>query len=170
MVVVMGYGCHLSQKMKEYLYHAKSIAEQYDRSIVQVCGGATNIKTAKGVTEARMMANYLFTITDIPVILNECGTTTDGNLLHVEPTCVENDYEIKSLYIVCDDKRYYKVKYLAKRVMNHKYIISKFKFDNNIIGYLIQYFIATPVDIMAFKFPLINKLKQIYRNIIMKNS
>lgn len=58
-VVVCGYGCHLDTPLKPYLDRIAQFIEKSKPFLIIFCGGATQKKTAHGVTEARLMARYV---------------------------------------------------------------------------------------------------------------
>lgn len=84
LVVVLGYGCHLTEPMKNYLDSVASFVATNSVTAIVATGGYTNRKSAPGVSEAGMMAAYLKgrgVITS--VILEETAVTTNENLRSV---------------------------------------------------------------------------------------
>ncbi len=59
LVVVLGYGCHLTQPMKNYLDSVISFVKRNGVTAIVATGGYTNRKSAPGISEAGMMASYL---------------------------------------------------------------------------------------------------------------
>jgi len=59
LVVVFGYGCHLTESMRRYLDRVVSFVERNNVVAIIATGGYTNRKSAPGISEADMMATYL---------------------------------------------------------------------------------------------------------------
>lgn len=61
-VIVCGYGCHLDTPLRPYLDRVVNFINSIENSrlLVIFCGGPTQQKTAPGVTEAALMADYVY--------------------------------------------------------------------------------------------------------------
>lgn len=57
--VVCGYGCHLNTPLMSYLDRVVTFLNMTQPELVVFCGGQTQCNTAPGVSEARMMADYV---------------------------------------------------------------------------------------------------------------
>ena len=59
-VVVCGYGCHLDSPLDwVYLPRIKRFISEQSPDLVILCGGYTQRKSAPGISEARLMFNWL---------------------------------------------------------------------------------------------------------------
>ena len=58
-VVVCGYGCHLVPELQGYLDRVAEFAIRHRPDCFIFCGGFTQRKSAPGVSEARMMREYI---------------------------------------------------------------------------------------------------------------
>lgn len=184
-VVVCGYGCHLTDSIKKYLdavlnYLLENRGKQ--TFIVISSGGFTNQVTAPGVSEAGMMADYLrescrmFAPHEVVFILEDRAVTTLENLGNarelIEKTSVPlNDvFFVQSAFlrtheelttkvtIFCDESRQWKIRYLAKRIFRefHSVEIRSCVFGRNWEDKLTQYLVAAPIEILALYFPRVN--------------
>lgn len=161
LVIVLGYGCHLHEEMKNYLRLVAGWTRNRGDMVVITTGGFTNPNSAPGVSEASMMADYLLKIgVDVPIILEENARTTRENLLNVRGILYEQNLQPESVTIFSDSIRGFKVKVLAKAIFK----IRPIKF----IGYNLtrnwkskakQMLIGTPVEILGHYLPLVEKAK-----------
>ena len=58
-VVVCGYGCHLDTPLRPYLDRVVKFVEENRTGLLILCGGETQKSSAPGVSEARLMRNYV---------------------------------------------------------------------------------------------------------------
>lgn len=161
LIVVLGYGCHLHEEMKNYLKLVAGWIRNRGDVVVITTGGFTNLVSAPGVSEASMMAGYLFRVgVDVPIILEERARTTKENLLNVRENLYRGDLRPQSITIFGDSIRGFKVRVLAKAIFKVRPI--------NFIGYDLtksweskvkQMLIGTPVEIFGYYLPFIEKAK-----------
>jgi len=161
LVVVLGYGCHLHEEMKNYLRLVADWLRNRNDVVVITTGGFTNPVSAPGVSEAMMMAEYLLKIElDAPIIVEEQARTTKENLLNVRRILYEQNLQPKSITIFGDGIRGFKVRVLAKAIFK----VRPIKF----IGYDLtkrwkskvkQMLIGTPVEILGYYLSFIEKAK-----------
>ncbi|MEK7659222.1 MAG: ElyC/SanA/YdcF family protein [Patescibacteria group bacterium] len=58
-VIVSGYGCHLTPELKEYLDRVIRFCNEHQPDCLIFCGGFTNRKTAPDISEAKLMKEYV---------------------------------------------------------------------------------------------------------------
>jgi hypothetical protein len=86
-VLVFGYGCHLVPEYQEYLDRVKRFCDQNHPEVIVFCGGRTQRKTAPGVSEARVMHDYVMPqLSDTPTVHleDDSFTTLDNARLAAE--------------------------------------------------------------------------------------
>lgn len=169
LVVVLGYGCHLSLEMKKYLDGVVRFSQTNKVTAIITTGGFTNKKSAPGVSEAGMMAEYLkrHGIT-APIYLEERATTTYENILMVARIVHERQIEDCHMVIFCDESRRFKVKIFAWSIFGYWPTISTYDLTKNLAEKIKQIFIATPLDVLASQIPVLEKLRQRRKKRIMK--
>jgi len=171
LVVVLGYGCHLTEPMRKYLDYVVSFVSTNDVAAVVTTGGYTNRKSAPGVSEAGMMAAYLKEqgIT-VPIILEENSVTTNENLHGVARIMREQQLTNKRVIIFCDNARNLKVKILARLILGRWPKTKTYGLTKGLIPKIKQLVIATPLDILASQFPFFEKMELRRKEHIMNNS
>ncbi|MEK7452755.1 MAG: ElyC/SanA/YdcF family protein [Patescibacteria group bacterium] len=171
LVVVLGYGCHLTEPMKHYLDLVIDFSEISDVVAIVTTGGYTNRKNAPGVSEAGMMADYLKECgVVVPLILEESSVTTNQNLQSITRVISERNFDYKRLVIFCDGARSIKVKILARLILGHWPEVMTYELTKSFIAKLKQLFIATPFDVLASKFPFFEKMELRRKERIMNSS
>ena len=171
LVVVLGYGCHLTEPMKNYLNSVVSFVETNCVVAIVVAGGYTNRKSAPGVSEAGTMAAYLKECgVRNPIILEETAVTTNENLRGVARITSERRLTNKRVVIFCDNARGLKVKILAWLILGHWPKIKTYKLTKGLAAKIKQLVIATPLDILASQFPFFEKMELRRKEHIMNDS
>ena len=171
LVVVLGYGCHLTEPMKKYLDLVVSFARAGNVAAIITTGGYTNRKSAPGVSEAGMMAAYLEEQgVTVPILLEEVAVTTNENLRGVARITRERRLTNKRVVIFCDNARNIKVKILAWLILDHWPETKTYELTKGLVAKIKQLVIATPLDILASQFPFFEKMELRRKEYIMNNS
>ncbi|PIR89407.1 MAG: hypothetical protein COU07_00715 [Candidatus Harrisonbacteria bacterium CG10_big_fil_rev_8_21_14_0_10_40_38] len=142
-VIVCGYGCHLTEKYEAYLRNAGDIIKYNESEIdfVVVSGGLTNIATSS-VSEAGLMKNVLQRCGVSNEIVEEVGAvTTLGNLTGsnvIVRAAIAQKYLVPDdicVLIFCDSIRAFKVEFLARRVFGRiRVAVIPFDFQEELQG------------------------------------
>lgn len=157
--IVLGYGCHLTDPIKRYLEKVAAYDSAIPFYLIITTGGFTQEKSAPGVSEARMMADYLESFgVSTPVILEEEALTTLENLRFVYELVRANGLENKKLVIFCDSARAFKIKLLARLIFGKWPRIASYDFSKSVRPKLKQLFINTPIELLAFFVPPLERL------------
>jgi len=171
LVVVLGYGCHLTESIRKYLDCVVGFVETNNVVAIIVTGGYTNRKSAPGVSEAGMMAAYLRKrgVTK-SIILDETAVTTNENLHSIIRIMRERRFVDKKIVIFCDGARSFKVKILGRLILGFWPEIRTYELTKGLISKIKQLLIATPFDILASQFPFFEKMEVRRKERIMNNS
>lgn len=171
LVVVLGYGCHLTEPMKRYLDFVASFVETGNIGSIITTGGYTNRKSAPGVSEAGMMAAYLKERgVTLPIILEETAVTTNENLRSVIRIARERRLTDKRIVVFCDGARSFKVRILARLILGRWPEIRAYKLTKGLVAKIKQLLVATPLDVLASQFPFFEKMELRRKEHIMNNS
>lgn len=171
LVVVLGYGCHLTEPMKNYLDSVISFVERNGVTAIVATGGYTNRKSAPGISEAGMMASYLKECgVKIPIILEETSVTTNENLRSVGRIIRERRLAVQRVVIFSDSARSFKVKVLARLILGRWPEVRTYELTKGLVAKFKQIFVATPLDVLASQFPLFEKMELRRKEHIMNNS
>lgn len=171
LVVVLGYGCHLTETMKGYLDSVVRCVETNEVAAVIATGGYTNRKSAPGISEARMMADYLKERgVAVPVLLEETAITTNENLRSVVRIASEQQLTGIQVVIFCDSARSLKVWILARLILGHWPEIRSYELTKGLATKTKQLLVATPLDVLASQFPFFEKMELRRKERIMNKS
>ncbi len=171
LVVVLGYGCHLTQPMKNYLDSVISFVKRNGVTAIVATGGYTNRKSAPGISEAGMMASYLKERgVKTPIILEEASVTTNGNLRSVDRIIREQHLVDQRLVIFCDRARSFKVKILARLILGCWPEVRTYELTKGLVAKIKQIFVATPLNLLSSQFPFFEKMELRRKERIMNNS
>lgn len=171
LVVVLGYGCHLTEPMKCYLNSVVSFVKTNNVLAVVTTGGYTNRKSAPGINEAGMMAAYLKERgVETPIILEKTAVTTNENLRSVAEIIRERRLAGHRLVIFSDGARSFKVKVLARLILGRWPEVKTYELTRGLVAKLKQVFVATPLDVLASQFPFFEKMELWRKEHIMNNS
>lgn len=166
-IVVLGYGCHLTEKLDKYLEEcALVIGIKKPRNVV-FSGGKTAGKTLPGVSEAQVMANYINKCNlgyQPTIMLEEDSITTEQNLRFTKELFCNHAASLgfpksRDIMIFCDTAREQKIKVLARIIWGFRPNCATHDFTKSPLGRLGQYLIATPLDVIATLVPPIGQLK-----------
>ena len=165
-VVVMGYGCHLTPRLREYLDQAAAYAKSNPRSIVFCTGGFTNSRTAPGVSEATLMAGYLRQQGVGNYILKEeRSRTTTENIRHLRKYLLPQVAELERVVIFCDQCRSFKISWIFYHFFGFWPEIHSFDLAGRWQAKFIQYLYATPLDLLGLYLPSLEKFELLVRRI-----
>lgn len=171
LVVVLGYGCHLTEPMKKYLGLVASFVEDGNVAAIITTGGYTNRKSAPGVSEAGMMAAYLKECgVATPILLEETAVTTNENLRSVIRIARERQIAEKRVVIFCDSARSLKVRILTRLILGRWPEIRAYELTSGLVAKIKQLLVATPLDVLASQFPFFEKMELRRKEHIMNNS
>ncbi|MBI2024818.1 MAG: YdcF family protein [Candidatus Harrisonbacteria bacterium] len=165
-VLICGYGCHLTKDLKNFLQFVVQHLASAGSSVglVITSGGYTNQKTAPGVCEAMLMKNYLHRLgVQQPIICEDEAVTTHDNLRFTAELLQKLSQNSFPLKIFCDSIRKFKVRFLAKRIFSNRITVSGYNFDRPTKEKIRQYCIATPLEILAFYVPCLERKMKMRR-------
>jgi hypothetical protein len=115
---VLGYSCHLTPLVRRYLDSVcRDLKTTPPETVLFFSGGFTMDATAPGVSEARMMADYLGAHIDREHVLDEQARTTLENLRNLARTCRDRGIAASSVVICCDRVRRKKIAHVARRLL-----------------------------------------------------
>lgn len=160
-VVVLGYGCILTDRVKGYLDKVIDFVQNSNVSAIITTGGFTNPKEAPGVSEAKMMADYILFKGAVraPIVLEEDAFTTNENLKNCA-LIYKQRFSGKPVVVFCDRARIIKVKVLFRLAFGFWPEVKYYEITKGLSEKLRQIIIATPLDILATIFPLLEKLER----------
>ena len=169
-VIVMGYGCHLTPAMRGYLDSVIAFKPPQEIKAIITTGGYTNRRSAPKVSEAGMMATYLqeHGVTT-PLFIVDTTTTTNENLKAVDEIMIKHSFESCRIVIFCDRSRSVKVQVLGKLIFGDWPDIKPYNLTTKLTSRLKQ-LIVTPLDIMATRIPILRALEHWHRERIMDRS
>lgn len=173
LVIVLGYGYHLTDPIKRYLEFVTSFIRQQRSGTTTIIttGGYTNRKSAPGVSEAGMMAGYLKECgVTAQIIVEESSVTTIENLRNVKSIAHELGFTGKQIVVFCDSARSFKVRIIGRLIISCWLKINTYKLTKGVVANLKQLIIATPLDILASQFSFFEKMALRRKEDIMNNS
>lgn len=167
-VLVCGYGCHLTSKLRGYLEHvARYLEGRSSVANVVLSGGYTQEISAPGISEADLMSGFLRRANiSHPLVKEEAAVTTVENLRATQRLLGEElgFWDHFTLTIFCDSMRAFKVRYLARRIFRGIPLhIVPHDFRRSLLEKGKQYLLATPLEIFGFHFPAIGRRKRASR-------
>lgn len=168
--IVMGYGCHLTKKIMQYLNCVLENLKNGD--IVITSGGFTQQKTASGISEALMMEEYLKEgcSKNVTFIKEESSITTYQNLKNSK--CVISQIKKDNkITIVCDFSRSIKIWIMSLFIFGVPMprIITQ-NLSESCYEKIKQIFVATPLDLLAEILPILRRIKEGRKRKLMKIS
>lgn len=171
LVVVLGYGCHLTESMKKYLDFVMSFVAKHKVAAIITTGGYTNRKTASGISEAGMMADYLKQSGVVaPILLDETAVTTNENIRGVAKITSERQLVAARAVIFCDSARSLKVKVLARLILGYWPRVVSYELTKGLAAKIQQLFVAMPLDVLASQFLFFEKMELRRKEHIINNS
>lgn len=167
-VVVLGYGCDLTDDLKNYLQEvAKYVQKNLGNVIVVTSGGFTQKETKPEVSEAGMMMDYLVK-SGVPwfrIVPETHSQSTIDNLF-----CTSLIFQRVSegidwrVVIFCDSIRKFKVKVEAKYFYKGDFEVIGIDFNRSLTEKLYQWFFATPVELLLFRMDNLRRFFSNYRS------
>lgn len=148
--VVLGYGCHLTERVRGYLAHAAARIE--GDGLVITTGGRTAEVSAPGVSEAALMADHLVSLgVSLPIEREERARTTVENLRNVARMIESRGLSAGSVVIFCDRARQRKIAGLARYFLGRRvaFSISAYDLRRTWMHTLVQSTIAVPFDLLC---------------------
>lgn len=166
-VIVYGYGCHLTDRYKEYL---RRVANFLGSNLVDwliFCGGESQKKSAPGISEAGLMRDFLEGDGEndwheayvgkrpLPKIFTESTSlTTPENVCFTATFLTKFDPKNYQLVIFCDASQALKVKILAEEIFpEHEIQIETCDFSGR--GEAKKQLKATILEVLALKLPVL---------------
>lgn len=156
-LVVLGYGCRLTERVKKYLDSVVEFTRHNNCSAIITCGGATQgVRPER--TEADVMAAYLFPFVTPLTHREETALTTLQSLRAIKRLLWRGKVRGSRVVIFCDHAHRFKVKLLARIELGiwpevHTYPLTVGRWP-----VFKQLFIATPLDVLAALVPVLEKL------------
>jgi uncharacterized SAM-binding protein YcdF (DUF218 family) len=156
--VVLGYGCHLTDRVRGYLEHAAS-SMHGDGSVITT-GGRTAEVSAPGVSEAAMMAEHLRVLgVKLPIELEETARTTVENLRNVSRMISERGTGASRVVIFCDRARQRKIAGLARYFLkNIPFDVEPYDLRRTVTHTLVQSTVAVPFDLLCARIHWLERL------------
>ena len=149
-LVVLGYGCHLSVRMQNYLDTVLAYARKHKPIAVITTGGFTNQKSAPGVSEATMMKRYLeHNGLEAPVYTDETACSTVENLRNSAGLLLQHGLHQHPVVVFCNRAHAAKVAGLAWLYLTRMPTIKTYALSRDMKTYLDQLFVATPLTLLA---------------------
>jgi len=165
-MVVMGYGCHLTPVLKEYLDQAVAYAKSNPHSIIFCTGGFTNSKTAPGVCEAGLMADYLRQQGVCNYIIQDRDSrTTTENLRSLRQYADLRIESLERIVVFCDSCRSLKIRLIFHHLFGFWPEIFSFDITQKWQSKVIQYTFSTPLDLFGLYWPIVEKMEILVRRI-----
>lgn len=157
-VLVCGYGCRLSPEMELYLNKVVEFVKINNVRAIITSGGKTNRRSAPGISEAGLMADYLKAQgVTMPVYLDGEAITTTGNIEGATQYLTKLGMKPEQLVIFCDSCRSLKVKLITEVLLGCWPTVHTFDLTKHFKKKLSQYCIRTPLEILALYFPVLKK-------------
>ena len=153
LIVVLGYGSVIHERMKRYLQKVAEYISKSSNDLVVITTGWQG--------EAEMMSGYLKQIgVKVPILSETKARTTKENLVYSKGIIEEKQLTPELVTIFCDKIRKFKIRFLAKRVLDgFSFQIISYPLTTNLKGKIKQILIGTPIEIISYYFPLIERLK-----------
>jgi hypothetical protein len=162
-ILVLGYGCHLTEEVKRYLDAVAIFVNKHDIQTVMFSGGFTNRHTKPGVSEAATMADYLKeSLTGRHVYLEEQARTTAENMRFSNTLLRKQKLEPSLLIIFCDTARRWKAAWLARWTFGDHIRIRcrSMSITRKPLKKAVQLLIATPLSLLAFWMPALQRYEE----------
>jgi len=161
-VVILGYGCHLTDNLKNYLDKAIKFIKKDKNSIhLVICsGGFTNQKTAPGVSEAMLMAKYLLDhYVRTPLAFDSLPISTNENVKNIKKFLTKNSPDQYQITIFCDSSHSLKVKLASLFILGFWPKTITHDLTQNFFLKVKQILINTPLNLLAIKISFFQKLE-----------
>lgn len=156
-VIVCGYGCKMKPELRDYLDRVVRFVNENKPECIILCGGFTQRKSVPGMSEARLMRNYV-----MPKIgswlhselLEESSYTTLENIKN-SVKLINNFFHQKEVRVTifCEATRALKVDMLTKHFLGYRANIETASWE--LMSPTLQ-IISTVFEWAAVRFPLLN--------------
>ncbi len=160
--IVLGYRCELTPALGAYLDRVAAVAREQHPALIISSGGATNQRTHPGLTEARLIADYLVDTQglSIPVALEARARTTLENLRLVSHLLEQRGLARARLVVFCDRVRRRKIALIAHRLLHRARSVELrcHDFDRPWTEALVQPTLACLYEWTAMRLPGLEKL------------
>jgi len=163
-VIVCGYGCLITDRVRDYLEDVVGCLRANPTAVVIVTGGFSNQRSMPCISEAWVMDNYMKS-RDIanPVIQDDRAVTTLEEIQNAAHIIVSKNWRndddpVANVVIFCDRIDRFKIQYLARRIFCGEvptpmyFEVRGHNFKRSIRERLHQYLIATPLEILSHDF------------------
>lgn len=159
---IFGYGCHLNKELRKYLDNNVKFANREKPDCLVFCGGFTQRKSAPGVSEAKLMRDYVIPqlcYTPKYIFLEENSYTTPDNAQKLATTAAWYLWtdQIK-LTVACEATRALKVDDAIRYYLGRRPNIETSSWE---LMSPTKQIIATLYDWVAIRFP---PLARYFRN------
>lgn len=169
LVVVLGYGCHLTEKMQRYLDGVVAFVKNNSVAWVIATGGYTNKKSAPKMSEAEVMANYLRRH-GIAVITENAARTTVENFEGIAKIICRRNIRPTSIVVFCNKTHATKARVIGRAILG---VWPEIK-PADVLGTsgkeICKQVIATPLDVLSLWIPFIRRQGLRRKEHIMRNS
>jgi len=159
--VVLGYQCHLTSTVRRYLDAAAEEIMRVDdqRVTVITSGGFTNQRSAPGVSEARLIADYLRVRgVTADVILDETPRTTVENIRGLARIFSARGLAPKRVVIIGDQIRRQKIAMLARYFRLSPVELSSVDLDRSSTQSAVQRVLGYGFDYLAVRISPLERL------------
>lgn len=156
---VLGYGCQIGN-LKGYLDKIAKFIKDNNIQLVILHGAPTCKKSRPGISEAKLMADYLKAEGVLAkMILDEKSRTTKENILAAKDLFQRNRIDPKNSIFFCDTCHDTKVRLISCMILGiWPKTVTHYVTRNSLIKAK-QVFLATPLNILAVRFSLLEKLE-----------
>ena len=169
LVVVLGYGCDLSA-IERYLQSVVSFVESHEVQAIIASGGFTSLRSAPGVSEAAMMADYLKECgVTTPIYLDEEALTTADNIRAIPKICKKERLPVAPIVIFCDKAHSVKVQLLARLVLRRWVDVSTYGLTQGFVP-IAKQILVTPLDVLAAKVPILDVLAHLRKQLFIQKN
>ncbi len=179
--LVLGYSTELTPAIECYLDEVAMSAKQLPSpECIILCGGVTTPLTNPGLSEAEVMETYLHTLLpDMKFVREDCSLTTQENISYAaeivrrDMLCAGNDHNARSyhLTVFCNAAHGIKVALAMQKYLGHicTFEVAGHLIDPSFSRTLIQLFVASPIDWLCLKSPLLTELKHMFKSAMIAN-
>lgn len=154
--MVLGYGCHLTEKMQRYLDEVVAFVKTDPVAWVVATGGYTNKRSAPRTSEAKMMAKYLRGH-GIAVITENAAQTTCENFEGISRIILQRKMRPSSIVVFCNKTHALKARLIGRVILG---VWPEIK-PVNVLGIstneICKQIIATPLDMLSLWVPFLKK-------------
>lgn len=174
-VAVLGYGCHISPEIAQYLEKVAAFTEKNPVHRIITSGGFTNPTTKPGVSEAHMLAYELeLLLRDreirCRIVEDEEPIDTRGNLRGIERIRNGEQLEHLPLVIFCDGVHAPKIRLFSLFLHRSWPRIKTHSLTRGLVPKLKHLFLVTALEMGALAIPYMERRRIERRQRIIANS